>query len=70
METFTNVKDAFKWFLDNIYKNLSPDQKKGKLTTAWRDYTHGGSISEKRMLEILNEFCDVEVRTIVRVKPK
>ncbi len=70
MQTFTSIEEAFKWFLENIYKNLPPDEKKGKLTYAWRDYTHNGSISEKRMKQILEEFGDITVKTIVVFTPK
>lgn len=70
MKSFSSIDEAFRWFLDNVYKNLPPDQKKGRLTYAWRDYTHGGSITEKRMREILEEFGEVEVKTIVNYKPK
>jgi hypothetical protein len=70
MITFSSVDEAFKWFLENIYKNLPADQKKGRLTYAWRDYTQGGSITEKRMREILEEFGDIEVKTVVNYRPK
>lgn len=70
MQTFTSIEEAFKWFLEDIYKNLPPEEKKGRLTTAWRDYTHKLGISQKRMLEILNDYCDVEVKTIIKVNPK
>ncbi|MCE6988476.1 hypothetical protein [Dyadobacter sp. CY323] len=66
---FSSIDEAFKWFLDNTYKQLPADQKKGRLTYAWRDYTHNGSISEKRMKEILEEFGEVKVRTEVCYKP-
>ena len=70
MKSFTTVSEAFQWFLDNIYKNLPPDQKKGKLTYAWRDFTHNKAISEKRMKDILSEFGEVEVKTLVTFNPK
>lgn len=70
MKIFKSVEEAFEWFLDNVYKNLPADQKKGKLTYAWRDYTHGGSISEKRMKQILNEFGDIEIKVVVNYCPK
>jgi Ca2+-binding EF-hand superfamily protein len=70
MKSFSSVSEAFQWFLENIYKNLPADQKKGKLTYAWRDFTHNGAISEKRMREILSEFGEIEVKTLVTFKPK
>ncbi|TLV00501.1 hypothetical protein FEN17_13515 [Dyadobacter luticola] len=65
---FSSIDEAFKWFLENTYKKLPADQKKGRLTYAWRDYTHNGSITEKRMKTILNEFGEIEVRTEVLYK--
>ncbi|MEO6283916.1 MAG: hypothetical protein ABIN80_20910 [Dyadobacter sp.] len=70
MITFSSIDEAFKWFLENIYKNLPADQKKGRLTYAWRDYTHGGSITEKRMRQILEEYGDIEIKTVVSYRPK
>lgn len=70
MQTFTSVEEAFKWWLTSIYPSLPPDVKKGRLTNAWRDFTHNRGIAEKRMLEILNEYGDVEVKTIVKFTPK
>lgn len=65
MKQFTSVDEAFKWFLINIYPTLPPDRKKGKLKTAWMDYTYHKGISEKRMRDILSEFGKVEVKTLV-----
>jgi len=70
MKKFTSVDEAFKWWLDNIYKSLPAEEKKGRLTTAWRDYTHKLGISEKRMKDILSEYGDVEVKTEVTFTPK
>lgn len=68
MKIFTSVHEAFGWWLTNIYPSLPPEVKKGRLTMAWRNYTHNLGISEKKMLEILKEYGDVDV--IVRFNPK
>ena len=70
MKTFDSIDEAFKWWLKNIYPTLPADRKKGKLTYAWRDYSHGGSITEKRMKAILEEFGEIEVKTVVKFTPK
>ena len=70
MKTFSNVKDAFEWWIENIYRNLPPDEKKGRLTTAWRNYTHNLGISEKKMLDILKDYGEIEVKTTIFFKPK
>ncbi|PQA52991.1 hypothetical protein C5O19_25210 [Siphonobacter curvatus] len=70
MQTFTSVEEAFEWFLENIYKNLPPDEKKGELTAAWRNYTHKLGISQKKMVSILERYgFSINVRTIVTYKP-
>lgn len=58
------------WWLTNVYPNLIPDQKKGRLVQAWKDYTYNQGISEKRMTSILSEFGDIDVKTVVTYKPK
>ena len=70
MKTFSSITSAFEWFLKNIYPNLRPDQKKGKLLDAWKNYTYQKGIAEKRMKEILDEFGECEVKTLVTFKPK
>ncbi|MCE6993039.1 hypothetical protein [Dyadobacter sp. CY323] len=69
MKQFTSIPEAFEWWLKNIYPSLPPDIKKGKPVSAWRDYTHGGGISEKRMREILVEFGHFKVDIILTYEP-
>ncbi|GAB2784345.1 hypothetical protein GCM10027275_30660 [Rhabdobacter roseus] len=69
MKQFTTIPEAFDWWIKNIYPTLPPDVKKGKPVSAWRDYTHGGGVSEKRMKEILIEFGHFEIKTIITYRP-
>lgn len=69
MKKFTSVAEAFDWWLKNIYPTLPAEQKKGKLTNAWRNYTFKRGISEAKMIEILKEFGEVYVKTEVLFKP-
>ena len=69
MKQFATVKEAFEWWIKNIYPNLDPDTKKGKPVSAWRDFTHGGGVSEKRMKDILIEYGHFEIKTIITYKP-
>jgi len=69
MKTFSTVKEAFEWWLKNIYPSLPADQKVGRLTNAWKDYTYNRGISETRMREILIEQGHFEVTTTVVYKP-
>jgi len=45
------------------------ETKKGHLKNAWRDYTYGLGISEKRMQSILSEFGKIEIKTVVNFTP-
>jgi hypothetical protein len=69
MKRFSSVPEAFEWWLKNIYPTLPADTKKGKPVSAWRDYTHGGGVSEKRMREILVEFGHFKIETIITYEP-
>jgi hypothetical protein len=69
MKQFSSVQEAFDWWIKNIYPNLPADQKKGKLTNAWRDYVHKESMSESRMKEILIDYGHFEIQTIITYKP-
>lgn len=69
MKKFNTIKEAFDWWIKNIYPTLTPDRKKGKLTDAWRDYTHKGSISETRMKEVLINHGNFEIKMTITYKP-
>jgi hypothetical protein len=70
MKTFTSMEEAFKWWLTNIYPSLPAEVKKGKLTNAWRDFTHKRGISHARMQEILSEYGEIEVQILIKYTPK
>jgi hypothetical protein len=69
MKSFETIREAFDWWIKNIYPTLSPELKKGKPVTAWRDYTHNLGISETRMRDILIEFGSFEIKTSIIYKP-
>lgn len=70
MKNFNTIPEAFEWWIKNVYPFLPAETKKGRLTNSWRDYTHKGSISEKRMKDILLEFGNFEIKTIITYKPE
>jgi hypothetical protein len=70
MKTFASMEEAFKWWLTAVYPSLPAEMKKGRLTNAWRDFTHKRGISEARMKEILSEFGEIEVQTLIKYRPK
>ena len=51
---FNSIKEAFDWFMENVYPNLSPEQKQ-KLKDVKYDYNNPkrGGVSEKRMQRVL-----------------
>lgn len=69
MQTFTTIQEAFHWWVTNIYPNLPADVKKGKLTNAWRNYTHKGILSEASMKEILVTYGHFTIKTIISYNP-
>ncbi|MDQ1087188.1 hypothetical protein [Siphonobacter sp. SORGH_AS_1065] len=69
MKAFSTIQEAFDFWLENIYPSLPPDVKKGKLTTAWRNYKHHGSLSETRMREILIEQGTFKIKTTIVYEP-
>jgi hypothetical protein len=70
MKKFTTITEAFEWWIKNIYPDLPAEKKKGRPVSAWKDYTYNQGISEKRMKEILIEYGDFIIETIITYKPK
>ncbi|TLV00502.1 hypothetical protein [Dyadobacter luticola] len=70
MKTFNSIDEAFGWWLATIYPTLPAQAKKGRLTYAWRDFTHKRGISHARMKEILSEYGEFEIQTIIKYLPK
>ena len=56
---FTDKNEAFKWFLDNIYPGLPTEDKKS-IWVARDNFVHKGSISEKKVIEILGKYGHVK----------
>ncbi|MCE6988475.1 hypothetical protein [Dyadobacter sp. CY323] len=70
MKNFSSIEQAFEWWLTNIYPSLPAEIKKGKLTYAWRDFTYNRGISHTRMKEILSEYGEIEIQTLIKYIPK
>jgi hypothetical protein len=70
MKKFETIREAFDWWINEIYPALPAEIKKGRLTYAWRDYKHNGSISETRMRDILVEFGEFDIVTTIVYNPK
>lgn len=67
MKTFSTIEEAFAWFLENVYKDLPAEEKKGELTIAWRNFTHKLGISQKKMVTILERY-GFDVKILVTYK--
>lgn len=62
---FKNVTEAFEWFMENVYPNLPPTQKKQLKDVKYDHYNPKRTgVSEKRMLRVLKEHhCSIEFIT-------
>lgn len=69
MKNFTTIREAFDWWIKNVYPSLDPEIKKGRLVSAWKDYTYQRGISEERMRDILVEFGHFEIKMSITYKP-
>lgn len=69
MKNFTTIREAFDWWIKNVYPSLDPEIKKGRLVSAWKDYTYQRGISEERMKDILVEFGHFEIKMSITYKP-
>lgn len=69
MKNFTTIREAFDWWIKNVYPSLDPEIKKGRLVSAWKDYTYQRGISEERMKDILVEFGHFEIKMSIIYKP-
>jgi predicted ATP-binding protein involved in virulence len=49
-KSFSSIEEAFAWYLEHVYKNLPPEEKKGELVSAWRSFKFKQGISQKRMI--------------------
>ena len=66
-KSFSSIEEAFAWFLENVYKNLPADEKKGELVSAWRSFTFNQGISQKKMISILERY-GFDVKVLVTYK--
>lgn len=60
MQLFDSAAEAFQWFFDNIYPDLSAEERR-KLKDAKHDFeSKRKGVSEKRMMRIMSEFGEVK----------
>ena len=60
MPQFDTIEEAFEWFLENIFPKLSGDEKRKLKDAKYNFLTEGRSMSQKRMLKILNEYGELK----------
>ncbi|EAY30569.1 hypothetical protein [Microscilla marina] len=68
MPEFKTLHDAFEWFLENVYPQLSSEQKRRLKDVRYDFYAEGRKVSVNRMNRFLHEFSDFE--NIFRVNNK
>ena len=68
MQEFNSIKEAFAWFIENIFPKLpSPDKRKLKDTKYI--FTQGRTVSEIKMKEILEKYgFEIEVKVFLKNK--
>ena len=68
MHHFSTIEQAFEYFLENIYPNLSPAEKNKVKNTKYEYYKEGVKVSHKRMMRVMNEYADFEIS--YNIQPK
>ena len=68
MPQFQTIEQAFEWFLENVYPNLSPDKKRKLKNVKYEYHKEGVNVSTKRMSRVLGEYTDFEILYDVKVK--
>jgi hypothetical protein len=61
MPQFQTLEQAFEWFLENTYPNLSTEEKQTLRNAKYNFYKEGMRVSHKRMTRILNEYGKFQV---------
>lgn len=68
MPEFSSLTQAFEWFLENIYPNLSPEQKNQLKDARYDFYKEGRKVSVNRMKRVLDEYSNFE--NVFRISEK
>ena len=68
MHQFHTIEEAFEYFLEHIYPNLSPQEKNKVKNTKYEYYKEGVNVSHKRMMRVMSEYADFQVFYGVQVK--
>lgn len=65
-EKFTSTEEAFQFFIDTIYPNLSSEEiKKTKVIVS--RFKHGYSITEGKLEEVLKEYGNARIEKITKI---
>ena len=61
MKEFNSIPEAFEWFLENVYPDLTTPEKRILRDAKYGFYKEGKTVSEKRMKKILSEYGIFEI---------
>lgn len=60
MQTFHSFKEAFTWWLENVYPNLPIDEKREWYKVKY-DFLHRSNVSDTKIQEILKRYGNLKI---------
>jgi hypothetical protein len=67
MPEFTNLNDAFQWWIENIYPDLKPEEKEN-LRYFKYNFLKNRPISEDKMRAMMTKDCNLKEIVIIEKK--
>ncbi|EAY28171.1 hypothetical protein [Microscilla marina] len=56
MQEFDTIEEAFRWFLENDFPNLSSEDKVKLKDVKYSFYKEGRSLSKKKMVNVMEKY--------------
>jgi hypothetical protein len=67
MPEFTNIRDAFQWWIENVYPELQPEEKES-LRYFKYNFLKNRAISEVKIRDIIAKYCHFKEVIVVEKK--
>ena len=64
---FTSTQEAFAYFVEKIYPNLSPAEKNQIKSAIYYFNTRKKKITDDRLHKIMNDYSNVKIEKIVKI---